>query len=506
VEAHALTQDQLSGRRAPASLLRIAGDERLVALTRRGDEVAFEVIVSRYRSRLLGFCARIVGSREDAEDVLQEVFAAAYNALRANEREINLRPWLYRIARNRSLNHLRRHTAIGVDSMDVHYAEMGISTGDKVFRREEFRLLVGDIHRLPESQRTALLLREIEGLSYEQIAEVMDTTVSGIKSLLVRARIGLAEASESRKLTCDEVRFALAEEAEGVGSLTQPMRRHLKGCERCAGFRTQLRSNRRALAALAPFAPFLLLKHLFATKLGASGAGVGGGAAAAGGSTAAAGGGVGALATTAVAAKALTTVAAAALLTVGTTSAIGGAHAAKAHAAPSVAASSSEQVTTTTVFPSATPIHHAHHHHLLASVAPVTAAPGASTGVSGSTSAGASEQVTTTTVFPSAATGTTSTTLASTQPAPATAPTSGAGGSATGAAPTGDGTGTASATGASGTTGATGSTGASGATGTTGTSGPTGSSGATGTSGTTAATGETGSSGGSGATGATAGS
>jgi RNA polymerase sigma factor (sigma-70 family) len=204
--------------------------------------------------------------------VLQEAFAAAYNALRADARDINLRPWLYRIARNRSLNHLRRRTAIGVDSMDVHFADMGLSTSDKVFRREDFNQLVGDIQHLPESQRTALLLREVEGLSYEQIAGVMDTTIPGIKSLLVRARIGLAEASEARKLTCDEIRVALAEEAEGIGSLTQPMRRHVKSCERCGRFRKHLRSNDRALAALAPFAPLLLLKQLFATKLGAGGA------------------------------------------------------------------------------------------------------------------------------------------------------------------------------------------------------------------------------------------
>ena len=101
-------------------------------------------------------------SKEDAEDVLQEVFAAAYNAMLADEREINVRPWLYRIARNRSLNHLRRATAVGVDSMDVHLSEGGLTTADKVHKREEFRLLIADVQDLPETQRTALLLREID--------------------------------------------------------------------------------------------------------------------------------------------------------------------------------------------------------------------------------------------------------------------------------------------------------------------------------------------------------
>src|ERR1700740_2553594 len=157
--------------RAPPPLLRLHPDERLIALTRRGQPAAFEALCTRYQARLLSFVRHMLGSREDAEDVLQEVFAAAFNAILADDRPINVRPWLYRIARNRCLNHLRRAQAIGVDSMDVHLFNHGATTADKVHEREEFRLLVGDIQGLPETQRTALLLREMEALSYEQIAE-----------------------------------------------------------------------------------------------------------------------------------------------------------------------------------------------------------------------------------------------------------------------------------------------------------------------------------------------
>src|SRR3954463_14628725 len=205
VEASALTHAGAHGHlRGPTPLLRIQSDERLVALTRRGNQAAYEALVGRYQSRLLAFCRHMLGSREDAEDVLQEVFAAAFNAMLADERPLNVRPWLYRIARNRSLNHLRRTQAIGVDSMDVHLAEHGTTTADKVHKREEFRQLMEDVQGLPETQRTALLLREIDALSYEQIAEAMETTVPSIKSLLVRARVSLAEAAEARKLSCEE--------------------------------------------------------------------------------------------------------------------------------------------------------------------------------------------------------------------------------------------------------------------------------------------------------------
>ena len=319
VEASALKHVTAEGLRGPTPLLRIQSDERLVALTRRGNQAAYEALVGRYQSRLLAFCRHMLGSREDAEDVLQEVFAAAFNAMIADERTLNVRPWLYRIARNRSLNHLRRVQAIGVDSMDVHLSENGASAADKVHRREEFRLLVEDVQGLPETQRTALLLREIDALSYDQIAEAMETTIPSVKSLLVRARVSLAESAEARHLTCEEVRDELGEVAEGLHRMTAPVRRHLRQCDRCAAFRKQLRQTNRALAAVFPVGPLLLLKKLVLANLGTT-ASAGGGAAAAGaGATAAGAGAGGALSAgvASVASKAAAGLAAAAIVTAG---------------------------------------------------------------------------------------------------------------------------------------------------------------------------------------------
>src|SRR5438128_1339840 len=276
VEASAFTHaSALPGLRGPSALLRLQSDERLIALTRGGNHAAFEILCSRYHSRLLSFCRHMLGSREDAEDVLQEVFAAAFNAVLADAREINARPWLYRIARNRSLNHLRRASAIGVDSMDIHYADHGMSTSDRAIKRESFRELLSDVGQLPETQRTALLLREIDALSYDQIAHAMETTVPSVKSLLVRARISLAEAAEARKLSCEEVRLELGHVAEGLAKLTPPARRHVRDCDRCRFFKRQLRENNRALAAMLPIGPMLLVKKLLLAKLGA-GASAGG--------------------------------------------------------------------------------------------------------------------------------------------------------------------------------------------------------------------------------------
>jgi RNA polymerase sigma factor (sigma-70 family) len=301
LEASALTHAGAVGIHGRSPTLRLQSDERLVAIARRGNQHAFEALVARYQARLLAFCRHMLGSREDAEDVLQEVFAAAYNAMLADERPINVRPWLYRIARNRSLNHLRRTQAIGVDSMDVHLSEHGQTTADKVHKREEFRLLVGDVQDLPETQRTALLLREIDALSYDQIAEAMETTVPSVKSLLVRARVSLAEAAEARLLSCEEVRLELGEVAEGLKRTTAPVRRHLRTCESCQGFRKHLRQTNKALAALMPVAPLLILKKVVLAHLGTSAAAGSGGAAAGG----AAAGGAGAAAAGAAAGGAM---------------------------------------------------------------------------------------------------------------------------------------------------------------------------------------------------------
>jgi RNA polymerase sigma factor (sigma-70 family) len=295
LEASALTHASRRGllaRRSP--LLKLQGDAKLIAMARSGNPGAFEAIVDRYEGRLLGFCRQMLGSTEDAEDVLQEVFVNAYKAMLADEREINLRPWLYRIARNRSLNHLRKPTADAQESMDMVPEVEAASTAEKVHNREEFRQLLTDVKKLPETQRSALLLREMDSLSYEEIAAAMDTTVPSVKSLLVRARISLAEASQARLLTCGEVRLELSEAAEGLRKVSGPARRHVRECEECSEFRSQIRSNGKALAALAPIGPLVALKGFIASKLGLSGGAGAGATSAAGGSAAAGAAGAGA--------------------------------------------------------------------------------------------------------------------------------------------------------------------------------------------------------------------
>jgi len=121
MEASALQAPVGIGRLSLGSpLLRLRSDEQLVALFRAGNEEAFRVIHDRYRQRLFAYARQMLGgSRQDAEDALQDVFIRAYGALRANDREIALRGWLYRVAHNRCIDQLRRPMPPAVDLFDI---------------------------------------------------------------------------------------------------------------------------------------------------------------------------------------------------------------------------------------------------------------------------------------------------------------------------------------------------------------------------------------------------
>jgi RNA polymerase sigma factor (sigma-70 family) len=372
----------------------------------------------------------MLNSTEDAEDVLQEVFAAAFNAMIADSRPINARPWLYRIARNRCLNHLRRPTSAGQDSMDVFERDGGATTADTVHKREEFRQIVADVQDLPETQRTALLLREIDALSYDDISVAMDTTVPSVKSLLVRARVSLAEAAEARLLTCEEVRLELGHVAEGIAKSSAPVRRHLKGCERCRVFKGELRRANKALAAVYPLGPLVLVKKFVGAKLsfgagatGAStaggssgGAGFAGGAAAAAGSAASGAGASGMLSAGlgTVASKAVAGFAAAAIVTAG---AVEAKHVVDPQPAkrPAVAAVSAPPVP---VAPAPLPFLASAHPHALAEVPHVTAKPVVATAKAAATAPTSQPAVATTSAAATTPAATTTTAPAAQQQQP----------------------------------------------------------------------------------------
>lgn len=177
--------------------LRPPSDEALVAALRAGDDDAMTEIDRRYRDRLLAYVRRM-SAGADAEDVVQDVLARAYTALRADDRPMALRAWLYRVAHNRCLDVLRGGRARVVLTDEVDLGADSATLPELVAGRERLRQVVSDIQDLPDQQRSALIIRELEGLSYDELAAALDTTVPAIKSLLVRARMNLARAAEER--------------------------------------------------------------------------------------------------------------------------------------------------------------------------------------------------------------------------------------------------------------------------------------------------------------------
>jgi RNA polymerase sigma factor (sigma-70 family) len=279
VEASALQAPVGLGRITLSTpLLRLRSDEQLVALFRAGNDEAFRVIHDRYRQRLFAYTRQMLaGSRQDAEDALQDVFMRAYGALRADDRPVALRAWLYRVARNRCIDQLRRPVPAPAEVFEATRPPLPDPLAEAE-RREDLRRLIADVRRLPQQQRSVLLMRELEGLSYAELADSHEATVPAIKSLLVRARIGLVQSAEARDAGCKEVRDHLSL-AHGRGVRANGLaRRHLRDCAGCREYRAELRQVQRSFGALMPVSGGLLAKL---TGLGGGGA-AGGGAAAGG--------------------------------------------------------------------------------------------------------------------------------------------------------------------------------------------------------------------------------
>jgi RNA polymerase sigma factor (sigma-70 family) len=177
--------------------IRPQSDEQLVLRFRAGDEAAFAEIVERFRPRLLAYATRMLRGRtsEPADDVVQDVFIRAYRRLGADDRPMNVRPWLYRIAHNRCIDVMRVDQPV---ELIVEPPSLS-TTEERAEGSERMRHLVEDIQGLPASQRSALIIRELDGLSYDEIAAALDVTVPAVKSLLVRARMNLAAAAEARE-------------------------------------------------------------------------------------------------------------------------------------------------------------------------------------------------------------------------------------------------------------------------------------------------------------------
>jgi RNA polymerase sigma factor (sigma-70 family) len=205
-------------------MLAAMADATLVGLIAAGSDDAFTALDLRYRRRLVRFARGFVpGGTPDAEDAVQEAMVRAVRALRAGSRPDAVGPWLHRIARNCALDLTaarRRHPVVELADHAHPVAEDAQAT---VERRMGVRGLVTDVGALPDTQRSALVLRELEGRSYADIADELDVTVPAVKSLLVRARQGLKRARDERRVAALLPFPLLSRVAERIAALWEPV-------------------------------------------------------------------------------------------------------------------------------------------------------------------------------------------------------------------------------------------------------------------------------------------
>jgi RNA polymerase sigma-70 factor (ECF subfamily) len=195
-----MADQELAGQADPPAEV----DAELLTRLRQDDETAFEELVRAYSSRLLAVARRIVGNEEDAREVVQEAFLSAFKALGRFHGDAKLSTWLHRIVVNTALMRLRRRKRKPEESIepllpafqsDGHFAERYSDWAepiDTAMSRAETRALVRNrINELPESFRTVLTLRDIEGMSTEETAKLLETTPNAVKIRLHRARQAL---------------------------------------------------------------------------------------------------------------------------------------------------------------------------------------------------------------------------------------------------------------------------------------------------------------------------
>jgi RNA polymerase sigma factor (sigma-70 family) len=281
------------GVRSRIGAERLLSDDRLARRAVDGDERAFSAIFSRYHQDLYRFCMAIVGNPQDAQDALQNTMVKVLRALPGETRQIKLKPWLYRIAHNESVELLRRRRP--TEELDPELLTRGGGLTEEAEMRERLRRLIADLEQLPERQRGTLIMRELAGLHFAEIGAVLGTSAAVARQTLYEARLSLRRMGEGREMTCDAVTRTLSD-ADGRVTRRRDIRAHLRACPDCRRFGEEVAARRDDLAALSPLpamAAVGLLQGLLGGTAGSAGSSaglagaVGGGAAKSLGATAA---------------------------------------------------------------------------------------------------------------------------------------------------------------------------------------------------------------------------
>lgn len=265
------------------------GDDRLARLAARGDSAAFAQIYRRHHQALYRYCLSILRNAEDARDALQSTMEKALRSVPSQRVKGGLRAWLFTIAHNEAISLARRREPLADESLIARAA--GPDLQATAAQRERLRQLLRDLERLPERQRGALLMRELSGLSYDEVAAALAMSPRAARQTVYEARLALLEQSAGRDMGCDRVMRSISA-GDGRVARARKIRAHLAECAACAAFQAGIAGRTGDYALVFPALPAVAAAALLesvTTGGGAEGGASGDAAAVAKGEAAAAG-------------------------------------------------------------------------------------------------------------------------------------------------------------------------------------------------------------------------
>lgn len=235
--------------RGAALTLRLARDDRLARMAASGDSRAFATIYERYHQPIYRYCYSILQDPDDAADALQNAMLKAMRSLERTERDIALKPWLFRIAHNEAISLVRRRRP--TTDLETVDGPLAVSAAEDAATRERLGQLVDDLRELPDRQRGALLMRELAGLGFQEIGDIFGVSPAAAKQTVYEARTALHEYVDGRAMKCEDARQSLSARDRRM-LRGRKLAAHLRDCASCRDFEEIMRTRTRDVAALAP--------------------------------------------------------------------------------------------------------------------------------------------------------------------------------------------------------------------------------------------------------------
>jgi len=229
---------------------RLLSDERVAELVTAGNAEAFSVLYERYYGPIYRYCFAILRHSDDARDALQTTMLNAFRSLSDRSEGLSVRPWLYRIAHNAAISLVRQRRDHSELPEELSSGRLPV---DELVQRTVAGEILEDLAELPARRRGALVMRELQGLRYEEIALALDVTPGAARQAVFEARLALTELRAGGDLDCRQACERISTR-DGRRLRSRPLRAHLKACDSCRRFGRLVHARRRGLAALPSLA------------------------------------------------------------------------------------------------------------------------------------------------------------------------------------------------------------------------------------------------------------